>query len=190
MAGRESRRVTILEAASQLFMERGFHATTVRQIAQAVGCTEAALYYHFKGGKRDLLQHVIEAAELDLRSAITELEQATSLDDLAQRYGAAVANMQGGRIHRTIRWISYEMPTFTPEERRPFYNALLNFQRDLTRVVMCFVSDPDDASKIAWLMLCTSFGFRQIFFDLELGSLVQVDVRTLFRLLSNAFVPT
>jgi AcrR family transcriptional regulator len=37
----------ILETAEQLFTERGFRATSIRDIAQACGVTNAALYYHF-----------------------------------------------------------------------------------------------------------------------------------------------
>ena len=145
MPGRLSRRDNILKAAGDLFLKQGYQATTVRQIAEAVGCTEAALYYHFKGGKRELLQRVIEDVELDLRSAVQALEQAASLSDLVRRYGSAVADMRGGQIQRTIRWISYEMPSLTPEERRPFYEALLTFQRALTGAVGCFIGDPEEA---------------------------------------------
>ena len=46
--GREDTRRRILEAARELFGTDGFDCTTVRQIASAVGITDAALYYHFK----------------------------------------------------------------------------------------------------------------------------------------------
>lgn len=37
----------LLEVAEQLFTERGYHAVSIREIAQACGVTNAALYYHF-----------------------------------------------------------------------------------------------------------------------------------------------
>ncbi|NOH10896.1 MAG: TetR/AcrR family transcriptional regulator [Chloroflexi bacterium] len=37
----------ILEVAETLFMERGYQAVSIRDIAQACGVTNAALYYHF-----------------------------------------------------------------------------------------------------------------------------------------------
>ncbi len=37
----------ILEVAERLFTERGYRATSIRDIAQACGVTNAALYYHF-----------------------------------------------------------------------------------------------------------------------------------------------
>jgi AcrR family transcriptional regulator len=52
--GRDDTRRRILEAARELFGTEGFDCTTVRQIASAVGITDAALYYHFKS-KREIL---------------------------------------------------------------------------------------------------------------------------------------
>src|SRR5262245_453558 len=39
----------MLEAALELFALRGFDATTVRQIAAAVGVRDSAIYAHFPG---------------------------------------------------------------------------------------------------------------------------------------------
>ncbi len=37
----------IVEVATKLFASRGFTATTMREVAQAAGCTKPALYYYF-----------------------------------------------------------------------------------------------------------------------------------------------
>lgn len=42
-------REKILRAASELFAERGYAATSVREIASMAGCTKPALYYYFQG---------------------------------------------------------------------------------------------------------------------------------------------
>lgn len=42
-----SRRTAILALAAQLFAERGFRATTVRDIADAAGMLSGSLYHHF-----------------------------------------------------------------------------------------------------------------------------------------------
>jgi len=44
----ETLRDTILAEATRLFAEHGYAATSMRRIAQASGCTKAALYYHFQ----------------------------------------------------------------------------------------------------------------------------------------------
>jgi AcrR family transcriptional regulator len=56
----EDRRAAILDAAFRLFSERGFHGTTTRALAEAVGVTEPVLYEHFKS-KRDLYAAIVEA---------------------------------------------------------------------------------------------------------------------------------
>ena len=54
------RRTGILEAASRLFAEYGYEATTVRQIADAVDILAGSLYHHF-ATKEDMLHAVIRA---------------------------------------------------------------------------------------------------------------------------------
>ena len=49
----------ILSAALELFAARGFAATSVRQIAAAVGVTDAALYSHF-AGKQAIFDRLLE----------------------------------------------------------------------------------------------------------------------------------
>jgi AcrR family transcriptional regulator len=55
-------RQRILDAATELFVERGYEATSLREIAERVGVTKAALYYHFPG-KEDLLRALLEPLE-------------------------------------------------------------------------------------------------------------------------------
>lgn len=58
--GRNTRE-RILEAALELFAARGFAATSVRQLASAVGTTEGALYVHF-AGKREVFEELFREA--------------------------------------------------------------------------------------------------------------------------------
>lgn len=54
---RAATRQAIVDAAFQLFSRHGFSRTSVRDIAAAVGVTDAALYHHFDS-KKDLLDAV------------------------------------------------------------------------------------------------------------------------------------
>jgi AcrR family transcriptional regulator len=49
-----STRERILDIALELFTERGYDKTSIRDIAERLGTTKAALYYHFKS-KADIL---------------------------------------------------------------------------------------------------------------------------------------
>src|SRR2546425_7307520 len=44
----DSRRAAMCRAAAQIFRQRGFDATSVSDIAQALGLTKAGLYHHFE----------------------------------------------------------------------------------------------------------------------------------------------
>jgi AcrR family transcriptional regulator len=50
MSGREQ----ILDAAAQMFSERGYKETSTREIAEAVGVKQSSLYYHF-ANKQEIL---------------------------------------------------------------------------------------------------------------------------------------
>ena len=50
-----SRRADLLRAAARLFVEKGFAATTTRDIAEAVGMCSGSPFYHFRS-KQDLLK--------------------------------------------------------------------------------------------------------------------------------------
>lgn len=52
-------RKAIIEASMSLFARRGYHGTSVAQIAEATGLTKGALYWYFKG-KEDLFLKVLD----------------------------------------------------------------------------------------------------------------------------------
>lgn len=56
-------KLRILTASRQLFAARGFHRTSVRDIAAIVGVTDGALYRHFRS-KRALLEALLEEGGL------------------------------------------------------------------------------------------------------------------------------
>ncbi len=60
--GRDSSRARVLECAERLFMERGYRAVKLRDIAEALGVRPASLYYYFPGGKLDMYLEVLDAA--------------------------------------------------------------------------------------------------------------------------------
>jgi len=52
-------RTRVLDAAESLFMERGYASVTMRDIADALGVKQAALYYHAPKGKEQLYREVV-----------------------------------------------------------------------------------------------------------------------------------
>jgi AcrR family transcriptional regulator len=64
-----ARRRQLLDAALEAFAERGFHATSMNEVAEAAGVTKPVLYQHF-GSKRSLYQELLDDVATTLRSRI------------------------------------------------------------------------------------------------------------------------
>ena len=58
----------ILEEAAKLFTEKGYEATSVQDLAQALGLSKAALYHHF-GSKEEILYEISLLAQKALEVA-------------------------------------------------------------------------------------------------------------------------
>lgn len=68
-------RIMILNAAERLFVEKGYHAISMREIADAVGMTKAALYYHFRD-KEQLFMAILEGVLSELSALIEQCRTA------------------------------------------------------------------------------------------------------------------
>ena len=74
-------REEILDVAAGLFVERGFAATSTREIAEAVGIRQASLYFHF-ANKEEILGELLQ------RSIRPTLDRIESVEALAAEAGA------------------------------------------------------------------------------------------------------
>src|ERR671911_2012282 len=61
------RRKRILAAAAEAFAERGYHAASVGQVAEAAGITKPVVYDHFPS-KRELFVELMASAREELTS--------------------------------------------------------------------------------------------------------------------------
>ncbi len=62
-------REKILESAKNLFIEHGYHGLAMREIAEALGVTKPALYYHFKD-KEELFLAILQENLNDIEAGI------------------------------------------------------------------------------------------------------------------------
>ncbi|HEY43695.1 MAG TPA: TetR/AcrR family transcriptional regulator [Anaerolineae bacterium] len=69
-------RSDILQAAAQIFRQKGYHATSMQDIADAVHLQKASLYHHITG-KQEILHAILDHA-LDL--LIADLEEVVATD--------------------------------------------------------------------------------------------------------------
>lgn len=70
------KKIQIIEAATQLFAEHGFDATTTKEIVHTAGATEPLLFYHFKG-KEALFTEILDDIFSRLNQRFDTLPQRT-----------------------------------------------------------------------------------------------------------------
>lgn len=173
MPEKVNRRDAIIETAANLFVEQGYVGTSVRQISEAVGCTEAALYYHFKEGKRELMQAVLECNMPDLMNVLEECRDSASLYDLFKCCGTAMLRSGHERMER-MRWLIAEFPKMTEDERSLFYNKQRKFHDRLVMMIAPFVGETAEASHMAWLFMAAAFGYGQLFINMNIQSIADM----------------
>jgi AcrR family transcriptional regulator len=178
MTARINRKELIIDTASKLFVKQGYEATSVRQIADAVGVTEAALYYHFKDGKRELLQAVFACQMPNFKQILDDCTASESLNDLLHRYGKAITRIAPQMTPR-ISWLISEFPNLGEEERNLIHLKLIAFQDGLANLINPFVTDDARAKTIAWTLICATLGHNQLFTSLEMQSLVDFEFMSL-----------
>jgi AcrR family transcriptional regulator len=78
---KEDRRQQIIDAAMELFAQKGFRGTTTRDLASHAGVNEAIIFRHFKT-KEELYSAIIERKVGEHRNAqVEELERFANGDD-------------------------------------------------------------------------------------------------------------
>jgi AcrR family transcriptional regulator len=89
----------IRAAAREAFAEQGYHGTSVRDIAARSGVSMAALYYHYAGGKQELLFAVLREAAEDY-FVVCEQALAAASEEPAARLEALVRTTVRYRVRR------------------------------------------------------------------------------------------
>ena len=92
----EETKRTILRTAQQLFMEYGYRAVSTRQLADACGLTQPALYHHF-ADKQDLYVAMVQEEVAKLRAALERI--ADRHEGVAERLRKTVAYLLSNTQH-------------------------------------------------------------------------------------------
>lgn len=106
----------LIDAAADAFADKGFHATTTRDIAARAGLSPAGVYVHF-ASKEDLLfqlSHQGHTAALELVQAARE--RATAPPEQVAAIVSDFARWHAEHF-RTARCVQYEFPHLSPEHR-------------------------------------------------------------------------
>ncbi|BDT86436.1 TetR family transcriptional regulator [Nocardia cyriacigeorgica] len=110
----DATRARLLEAAAAAFADKGFNATTTRDIAAAAGMSPAAVYVHHRS-KEELLYLISRSGhdatlELIHKAAASSSDPATALRNVIRDF--AVYHARG---HTNARIVNYELKSLSPE---------------------------------------------------------------------------
>jgi AcrR family transcriptional regulator len=111
-AGVKGGRARILEAALQVFAERGYNAASIAEIGERAGIAKSVMYHHF-GSKAGLYEAVVEAQTADL---VKEVAAALPEDPAAPRLRVGVdAYFRFLRSRPTVWRLLFRDPPTDPE---------------------------------------------------------------------------
>ncbi len=185
---RDERRKQILEAVHTCLLEKPFHKTSIKDIAQKAGLNHGALHYYFKN-KEDLLLEYIDYSYNKVTSRFSE------------RFNNEIQNPTTDieTFHRKIRLVLYELH-FNDEYARIYteiwahaiYNQrvmdkLKSMYRQWREQVFSEVNHFVDSKKLAKqisltiIALCEGMSLMAVFFnqkdlnsDIDFGKFLQI----------------
>jgi AcrR family transcriptional regulator len=151
----------ILTGAVKVFHERGYHGASVRDIAQRVGVTVPALYYHYES-KQAMLVALLETGIGDLLDR-AELAVREAGDDTETRFGNLIEAIV---LHMTQRlslaFLDSELRYLAPDNRRHYAAMRKKLEKLLLNIIeqgrddgLFHVRHPADTAR-AILGMCQS----------------------------------
>lgn len=132
------KKTQIMNHAINLFADKGFEGTSIRDLAKAAGVNVAMVNYYF-GSKEKLVEAIIEEKSSYMKDRIEELESNNSLNDL-DRINALIEDyvnriLSGASFHK---FLHKELMDTKREEIHAFLNTsftrnINNFARIIER---------------------------------------------------------
>ena len=120
----------ILDAASDLFAAQGYHATTIKEITDRCGITQAALYLYFPSKDR-LLSELIRVGHAELTRRLDEASARSTARDPVSHLRALVGSLVEYSTECTVvaRIADREWRALT----EPELSAVAELRRDVRR---------------------------------------------------------
>jgi AcrR family transcriptional regulator len=128
------RRVEILKSAASAFRTRGYHATSVDDIAQTLRMTKGSLYYYFKN-KEEIL-YVCHDHTLDLLLRVLKDIQASGQPPETKLRAVVVAfvELMTEELHGTAA-VTLDLKELSPPLRRKIISKRDRFDRAVRRII-------------------------------------------------------
>jgi TetR/AcrR family transcriptional regulator, cholesterol catabolism regulator len=158
--GRTTRRrdAEVIEAATQLFYERGYAETSVQDVAEALGMLKGSLYYYIDT-KEDLLFRVFEEVHQGYEAHLVEWSERTDLPPLERLHGylsRSIMDLLSNLARMSVYY--HDMDRLSPER----HATILRGRRAHVNFVAGLIKDAQaagDADPRADARLLANFAF-------------------------------
>ncbi|GGD43017.1 TetR family transcriptional regulator [Microbacterium faecale] len=164
-------RQQISETATQLFIEHGFAATTIEQIAEAAGVSRRSFFRYFPSKEDVILGELVERGPLvadalaarpedeppwdALRAALLSLRQSRAQDDRAEleigRMLYETPTLRARHLEKQLAWESLLVPVLAERIRSTAQNAAIDPELQASAIVSGSLACLDVASK-TWIL--------------------------------------
>ncbi|HLY32195.1 MAG TPA: TetR/AcrR family transcriptional regulator [Ktedonobacterales bacterium] len=116
---RDARQAAILDAARNLFCRKGYHNTSVPEIAKAAGASVGLIYYHFDS-KADILVAIVEEFHA---AGLAALAGNPDIMDPIERLDAAVRDLFAAfdRFSKVFVILYKDISSLSREERQRIF---------------------------------------------------------------------
>jgi AcrR family transcriptional regulator len=155
---REDLRTRILDAARELFVNRGYEATTMRAIAQKIEFTPTAIYHHF-ANKETLLHEICSTDFSQLARSFLSLGRIEDPIERIASLGLAYVEFALTQpMHYRLMFMT-ERPVVAPESAAvrddPAENAYVFLRDSCVEAIQAGrvrpeFSDPDQLAQMLW----------------------------------------
>lgn len=152
---REAKRLAILEAAAKIFNQRGYHVTSMSDVADALGVSKPFLYYYLKD-KEDILYQCSRVATEQLHGLLDEVRAADvsgweRLAMLFRRYADVMTTDFGICLIR-----STAPGNMKRETREKLWSGRRRLNREVERIIAQGIADGSirscDPKKLSFAM--------------------------------------
>jgi AcrR family transcriptional regulator len=159
---RSDTRSRMIQAASELFAQRGYHASAFSDVVQESGAPRGSIYFHFPGGKQELARESIAQAGDEVEEAVAQAaSRADSPGSLIRALAEAMVERLEGSDYRhgcSIATMVLELAPYDEELSAEFDNV---FARWRAALVDCFEPwgiPPERAVPLADVVMSTFEG--------------------------------
>jgi len=130
---RRRRRAEILHAALRAFRDRGFHATTLDDIARHVGVRKTALYHYFPD-KQSILHECHREASAELKRIVRGAGAFASAREqlryvIREHVRVMTETLEGSPL-------AFEVTAFSPDRQRELMAARDDYERAVRRIIV------------------------------------------------------